>query len=161
MKRLISLAAIFFIAACSTGTYTPRIEVRSEKDLTIHLDHLSAVSSEEMMRLLLTEAAHQTIDRGAIYLRIDTVSIGDSSVQFEKDTNQTRDVARAPSTAEGTSDIDQLLGVVERFTIESERSGSIAITIGRERPPGERVFEASKLLDELHRGALPVKSERQ
>ena len=152
MRKLIALAA-FAIVACSTSTsdtpkYTTRVESIGGDTWSVHLESVTTMSREDVKRALLTEAARATIDRGMIYLRVHEVLYEGSVINVHDDTG--RDAA-PPATPTSTEQ-----PVRSEVSFSRQRSGWVRFTIARERPEGDRVFDASRLLDQLKRGEMPM-----
>lgn len=154
MRTAIALAVLALVAACSSSSpdnprYTTRIEAMEGDTWTLHLDSVSTMSEEDVRRALLTEAARATIDRGRIYLLVHDLNYEGSVVNVEE--NLGPDVADVapPQMSPQTP-------VRSEVSFSRTRSGSVRFTIFRERPSGDRVFDASELLDRLQRGELPL-----
>ena len=151
MKTLMALATLAFLgcgSAQDVPRYTTRVEPVGGDTWSLHLDSVTTMSPEDVKRALLTEAARAAIDRGMIYLRVHELLYEGSVIEVHDDTG--RDVAppSAPTSTETP--------VRSEVSFSRQRSGSVRFTISRERPEGERVFDASRLLDQLQRGEMPM-----
>lgn len=148
-KHFAAFLSLLLITACSSAPrYTPHIESHSATDLVIRLDFARSVDGEAMTRALLREAARAAIDRGAVYLRIDQVSVGESSTTFAKPSPEDPRVVQS-GPGEGAPDIEKVVYVLAAVSIARQQSGSVSITLADGAVPGDHVFEAVKLLDSL------------
>lgn len=153
MRTVIALATLAMMA-CSTSSsdtpkYTTRVESIGGDTWSIHLDSVTTMSEEGVKRALLTEAARATIDRGKIYLVVHELAYEGSVVNVDQ--NSGPDVASPPQTPTSTEQ-----PVRSEVSFSRQRSGAIRFTIFREIPAGDRVFDASQLLDRLKRGEMPM-----
>lgn len=153
MKTVIALLALM-LAACSTSSgdipkYTTKVESAGGDTWTLHVDSNATMSEEDVKRALLTEAARATIDRGKIYLVVHSVNYGGSVINVDETTGP--DVAQPPQTPTSSEP-----AVRSEVSFSRQRSGDIRFTIFRELPAGNRVFDASQLLDRLARGEMPM-----
>lgn len=147
---LLTLAVI----ACSTSSsdvpkYTTKVESLAGDTWSVHIDSNSTMSQEDVKRALLTEAARATIDRGKIFLIVHALNYDGSVVNVNENTGP--DVAQPPQTPTSTEP-----AVSSEVSFSRQRSGDIRFTIFRELPAGNRVFDASQLLDKLGRGEMPM-----
>lgn len=163
MLKPIFATALLLVVACASsdpGDYSHKVVSEQAADkLTVTLDVAHSISAEKLTRLLLRESARTAIERGAVYLRIDEVTIGEASAVM-------REVRPAPAPATlplgdlaAASAVDKVLTALQEVnvTYERSRSGSLSMTISGNRLPGENSFEASKLLDELRESdAVPL-----
>lgn len=153
MRTVIALATLVMVA-CSTSSsdtpkYTTRVESIGGDTWSIHLDSVTTMSEESVKRALLTEAARATIDRGKIYLVVHELTYEGSVVNVDQSTGS--DVASPPQTPTSTEQ-----PVRSEVSFSRQRSGAVRFTIFREIPAGDRVFDASQLLDRLKRGEMPM-----
>jgi len=149
MRRTFLIAA-FLAAACSSSTpdsgkYTTHIESVGDDVYVIRVASIASMSEDALKKALLAEAARATIDRGRIYLRVVEVSAG-SAIDVEGRAGV--DPAQPPTTNEPAQRSSQI-------SLSRKREGSIRFAIFREIPAGDRVYDASQLLDRLQRGETP------
>ena len=153
MKTVIALLALT-IAACSTSIsdvpkYTTKVDSAGGDTWSVHIDSNSSMSEEDVKRALLTEAARATIDRGKIYLVVHALNYAGSFINVDEATGP--DVAQPPQTPTSSEP-----AVRSEVSFSRQRSGDIRFTVFRELPAGNRVFDASQLLDRLQRGEMPM-----
>jgi hypothetical protein len=155
MRTVIALLTLTLtLIACSSSSsdtpkYTTRVEAVEGDTWSLHVDSVSTMSEEGVKRALLTEAARATIDRGKIWLVVHDLTYGGSVVNVEEQTGP--DVAAPPQTPTSTD-----AAVRSEVSFSRQRSGSVRFTIFGEQPAGNRVFDASQLLDRLQRGEMPM-----
>ena len=150
MRILLAFVAAT-LAACSSAPdapkYTTKIDSIGGDTFALHLESVSTMSDDAVKRALLTEAARATIDRGRIYLVVHEVSNEGTVVNVEQTTGADPAPPQSPTSAEQP--------VRSEVSFSRQRSGSIRFTIFREIPAGNRVYDASQLLDRLKRGEMP------
>jgi hypothetical protein len=144
---LIVLTVLLPMLACSSSDpkYSTKIETIGEEGILLRIDSVTSLSERDLKAALLREAARATIDRGRMYLRI-----GDLSTSSSMDVKQTTTPGTTGYPAPAAEP-----GYTSRTSVSRSRSGTIRFTIHREEPGGERVFDASRLLDQVSRGELP------
>lgn len=149
---MIAFAAAMIVACSSSSTetpkYTTRVEAIGGDTWSLHIESVTTMSAEGVKRALLTEAARATIDRGMIYVRVHELTYEGSVINVHDDTG--RDAA-PPATPTSTEQ-----PVRSEVSFSRQRSGAIRFTVFREKPEGDRVFDASQLLDRLQRGEMPM-----
>ena len=152
MRTVIAFAAAMIVACSSsspeTPKYTTRVEAIGGDTWSVHLDSVTSMSEEGVKRALLTEAARATIDRGQIYLRVHELIYEGSVINVRENSGPD---AAPPATPTSTEQ-----PVRAEVSFSRQRSGAIRFTVFRERPEGDRVFDASQLLDRLQRGEMPM-----
>jgi len=146
---ILTLAAATILACSSSDTpkYTTRIESVGGDTFALHVDSVSTMSDDAVKRALLAEAARATIDRGRIYLVVHEVTNEGSVVEVEQTTGTDPAAPQTPTSSEQP--------VRSAVSFSRQRSGTIRFTIFREIPAGNRVYDASQLLDRLKRGEMP------
>jgi len=146
---ILTLAAATILACSSFDTpkYTTRIESVGGDTFALHVDSVSTMSDDAVKRALLAEAARATIDRGRIYLVVHEVTNEGSVVEVEQTTGTDPSSPQTPTSSEQP--------VRSAASFSRRRSGTIRFTIFREIPAGNRVYDASQLLDRLKRGETP------
>ncbi|HEV7239812.1 MAG TPA: hypothetical protein VGQ36_11270 [Thermoanaerobaculia bacterium] len=146
---ILALAAASILACSSSDTpkYTTRIESVGSNTFALHLDSVTTMSDGSVKRALLTEAARATIDRGHIYLVVHEVTNEGSVVDVEQKTGTDPAPPQTPTSSEPS--------VRSEVSFSRQRSGTIRFTTFREIPAGDRVYDASQLLDRLKRGEMP------
>lgn len=145
--RLATLS-LFLVIACRSSDVPPygtNVAGSVENGLVVTVSSKEGMSRETLTRALLREAARTTIDRGAIYLRVDQIG-EQSSVELEERSRSGPDNATVDPQA--TSDSSEV-------SIGRRRSGTIRFSVSRAELPGKNVFDASALLDKIGRGELP------
>jgi hypothetical protein len=151
VKRAFTFAALLFLACSSSKPdsekYSTHVETTGEDAFVVRITSITSMSAEGLKRALFTEAARATIDRGRIYLRVDELRAG-SAMNVEGRTG-------ADPTAPPSSPTSYDPSYRSEVSLSRQREGSIRFTIFRERPTGERVHDASQLLDQIKRGELP------
>lgn len=158
MKNLcLSFTLLLLISSCrSSGVpaYHADTKAIDSTSLILTLDSSSGLSPDEFRKAVLTEAAHAAIDRGATYLRVDTLSFDDQVLWSGMlDVRMTRPDENAGAAL-------QPVPAVERpgdtgLTRTHRRTGVARITIAKDALSGEHVFDAAKLLDDLREGRIP------
>jgi hypothetical protein len=150
MRIFLALAAAS-ILACSASLdspkYTTKIDSIEGDTFALHVETVSNMSEDALKRALLTEAARATIDRGRVYLVVHEVSNEGSIVNVEQSTGADPAPPQSPTSAEQP--------VRSEVSFSRQRTGTIRFTIFREIPAGNRVYDASQLLDRLKRGEMP------
>lgn len=147
---ILTLAAATFVACSSTPSapkYSTNIESIGGDTFALHVDSVSTMSDDAVKRALLAEAARATIDRGRIYLVVHEVTNEGSVVEVEQTTGPDPSSPQTPTSSEQP--------VRSAASFSRRRSGTIRFTIFRELPAGDRVYDASQLLDRLKRGEMP------
>jgi len=149
MRTILALAAATLVACGSSSPkYTSHIESIGGDTFALHLESVSTMSDDAVKRALLTEAARATIDRGRIYLVVHEVTNEGSVVEVEQTTGTDPSPPQTPTSSEPP--------VSSEVSFSRQRSGTIRFTIFRELPAGDRVYDASQLLDRLKRGEMPM-----
>jgi len=141
MRRALLIATLF-AGACSSSApdYTTHIEPAGEDVYVIRMESNTSMSEDALKKALLAEAARATIDRGRIYLRVVDLSAG-SATDVKGTTGV--DPTAPPSTDPAYR---------SQVSFSRKREGSIRFSIFREIPAGDRVYDASQLLDRIKRG---------
>lgn len=138
------------LVACSTSDvpkYTSKIESMGGDTLALHVETQSVMSDDDLKRALLTEAARATIDRGRIYLVVHEVANEGTVVNVKETTGPDPAPPETPTSSQQP--------VSSEVSFSRQRNGTIRFTIFREIPAGNRVYDASQLLDRLKRGEMP------
>ncbi|HEX6100910.1 MAG TPA: hypothetical protein VF432_31620 [Thermoanaerobaculia bacterium] len=152
MRTVIALATALLVACASSSSDTPKYTTRVESvggdTWSVHLDSVTTMSEEAVKRALLTEAARATIDRGKIYLVVHDLAYEGSTVNVDENTGPDVAPPQTPTSSEPA--------VRSEVSFSRQRSGTIRFTVFRDLPAGNRVFDASQLLDRLGRGEMPM-----
>ena len=142
MRRALLIATLLALA-CSSSTpeYTTHVESAGNDVYVIRIESITSMSEDALKKALLTEAARATIDRGRIYLRVVEVSSGGSTMNVEGRTGVDPNAPPSPDPVYRS-----------QVSLSQRREGSIRFAIFREIPAGDRVYDASELLDRIKRG---------
>jgi hypothetical protein len=162
MNRCLALlTTLLLLAGCRTSgapDHTSRLETSPDGSLTIHVDS-DSMTEEEVRRTLLIEAARATIERGGIYLRIEEITDASSlAVRNRQPAETTPEPPAATPENPGAVPMAPAADPAARteMTVRRESTGRIRFTVLRERAEGERVFDASRLMDDVHSGKVPA-----
>lgn len=161
-KQLFTIAVLLLLVACRSsdpGDYSPKVVSQSADQLIVTVDVPHSISAEGLTRLLLRDAARTAIDRGAVYLRVDRVTIGEASAVMREVRPAPPPVTLPLGDVASASAVDKVLTALQEVnvTYERHRSGSLSMTISGKPLAGDNAFEASKLLDELRESdAVPL-----
>lgn len=152
MKRF---ALLFFLVAAGCVSrdvpkYSSQIEPAGDQSFVIRLQSDHGLTSEQVRRALLTEAARAAIERGSVHLRVDAIL--DSAKPQARRAEET--VPRVPNVSQ--PDVEKALRgtpwAINAVELDRMRTGYVRFALV---PPGEtsgNVFDASALLDRLRRG---------
>lgn len=136
--------------------YSTRIEPLSEHTFVVRLETGQRFADAEFVAALLTEAARATIDRGALSLRVESLSTN-ASTELTPTNNVVGLPPRVPDV--GNPDIsdpernDPVAGA--SINVERIRTGEVRFTVGRDLS-GPNVFDAAALLQRVRRGDVPL-----
>ncbi len=162
MRRLLIVASLLLLVmACRSSrepNYTKHIEAIDDHSFMVVLDSARGLSEENFRMALLREAARDVIERGGIWLRVDTMEVGRHTVVERARDTTVRVEGSSPEPGERypyDPAVPNSSQYVSGVSVARERSGEISVTFGPTDLAGANVFEASKLLDRLSRKELP------
>jgi hypothetical protein len=158
LRAVVPLLALLSLAACRSSEvprYSRHVEPLSEHTFVIRLETTQRFAEEEFVAALLTEAAREAINRGALSVRIESLSTN-ASTELTPTNNVGALPPRVPDVwnpdVSDPERNDPMAGGA--INVERIRTGAVRFMIVRDLP-GQNVFDAAALLERIRRGDVP------